>query len=143
MLGLSVRDFADLHSNPNAKAMSKSAVDQAFIERSAERLQEFESRSYQDKTFVALFVDGKYLLGEQIVLALGVTAQGAKVPLGFVQSANEHHQPCVDLFKDLIRRGLQIGDGLLCVVDGAKGFRKALTIVFGNHALIQRCQWHK
>lgn len=143
MLGLSVRDFADLNSNPSAKAMSKSAVDQAFVERSAERLNEFESRSYDEKTFVALFIDGKYLLGEQIVLALGVTAQGAKVPLGFVQSANEHHQPCVDLFKDLIKRGLQIHDGLLCVVDGAKGFRKAIHIVFGNQALIQRCQWHK
>lgn len=143
MLGLSVRDFADLHSNPSAKAMSKSAVDQAFIERSAERLKEFEARTYDKMTFVALFVDGKYLLGEQIVLALGVTAQGSKVPLGFVQSANEHHVPCTELFKDLIKRGLQFSDGLLCVVDGAKGFHKAITDVFGSKALIQRCQWHK
>lgn len=143
MLGLSVRDFADLNSNPNARAMSKSAVDQVFVERSAERLQQFESRSYDEKTFVALFVDGKYLLGEQIVLALGITAQGVKVPLGFVQSTNEHHQPCVDLFKDLLKRGLQFNDGLLCVVDGAKGFRKAISLVFGNQAVIQRCQWHK
>lgn len=143
MLGLSVRDFADLNSNPSAKAMSKSAVDRVFVERGDERLNEFESRSYAEKTFVALFVDGKYLLGEQIVLALGVTAQGTKVPLGFVQSTNEHHQPCVDLFKDLLKRGLQINDGLLCVVDGAKGFRKAISLVFGNQALIQRCQWHK
>lgn len=143
MLGLSVRDFADLNSNPSAKAMSKSAVDRAFVERGDERLNEFESRSYAEKTFVALFVDGKYLLGEQIVLALGVTAQGTKVPLGFVQSTNEHHQPCVELFKDLLKRGLQINDGLLCVVDGAKGFRKAISLVFGNQAVIQRCQWHK
>jgi transposase-like protein len=143
MLGLSVRDFADLHSNPSAKAMSKSAVDQAFIERSAERLKEFEARAYDKMTFVALFVDGKYLLGEQIVLALGVTAQGSKVPLGFVQSANEHHVPCAELFKDLIKRGLKFNDGLLCVVDGAKGFHKAITDVFGSKALIQRCQWHK
>ena len=143
LLGLSVRDFADLNSNPSAKAMSKSAVDQAFIERSAERLKEFEARAYDKMTFVALFVDGKYLLGEQIVLALGVTAQGSKVPLGFVQSTNEHHLPCTDLFKDLLRRGLQVSDGLLCVVDGAKGFHKAITDVFGSKALVQRCQWHK
>lgn len=143
MLGLSVRDFADLHSNPSAKAMSKSAVDQAFIERSAERLKEFEARAYDQMTFVALFIDGKYLLGEQIVLALGVTTQGSKVPLGFVQSANEHHVPCTELFKDLVKRGLKFNDGLLCVVDGAKGFHKAITDVFGSKALIQRCQWHK
>ena len=114
MLGLSVRDFADLNSNPSAKAMSKSAVDRAFVERGDERLNEFESRSYTEKTFVALFVDGKYLLGEQIVLALGVTAQGTKVPLGFVQSTNEHHQPCVDLFKDLLKRGFKFVGSTIC-----------------------------
>lgn len=143
MLGLSVRDFADLNSNPSARALSKTGVDRSFIERSAERLKEFEARRFEEMTFVALFIDGKYLIGEQIILALGVTAQGAKVPLGFVQTKSEHHQPCGDLFKDLIRRGLQVDSGVLCVIDGAKGFHKALTNVFGSRALIQRCQWHK
>lgn len=143
MLGLSVRDFADLNSNPNAKALSKSGVDQAFIERSAERLKEFEERRFDDTSFVALFIDGKYLVGDQIVLAMGVTVQGSKVPLGFVQTTSEHHQPCVDLFKDLIDRGLDVSGGVLCVLDGAKGFKKAIESVFGSRALIQRCQWHK
>jgi transposase-like protein len=143
MLGLSVRDFADLNSNPRAKALSKSSVDQAFIERSAEQLKEFEQRRFNDINFVALFVDGKYLVGEQIVLVLGVTEQGVKLPLGFVQATSEHHQPCSDLFKDLIRRGLQVDQGLLCILDGSKGFHKAVTSTFGARALIQRCQWHK
>lgn len=143
ILGLSVRDFADLNSNPSARALSKSAVDQSFIERSAERLKEFEARRFDETKLVALFIDGKYLVGEQIVLALGVTAQGVKIPLGFVQTTSEHHQPCSDLFKDLIRRGLQVTDGILCVLDGAKGFKKAVEDVFGSLALIQRCQWHK
>ena len=56
----------------------------------------------------------------------GVTVQGVKTPLGFVQTSSEHHQPCSDLFKDLIRRGLKIPDGILCVLDGAKGFKKAV-----------------
>lgn len=60
MLGLSVRDFADLNSNPSAKALTRAAVDAAFIERSAERLQEFAARRYDQEQFVALFVDGKY-----------------------------------------------------------------------------------
>lgn len=143
MLGLSVRDFADLNSNPSAKALSKSAVDQAFIESSAERLEQFDVRRFDDTSFVALFIDGKYLVGDQIVLVLGVTAQGVKIPLGFVQTTSEHHQPCSDLFKNLIQRGLQVSDGVLCVLDGAKGFKKAVENVFGSQALIQRCQWHK
>ena len=143
LLGLSVRDFADLHSQPSARALTKSAVDQAFIERSAERLKEFEARRYDEMEFVALFMDGKYLAGQQIVLVLGVTLQGRKVPLGFVQTTSEHHLPCVDLFKQLLRNGLQIRDGMLFVLDGAKGFHKAVTDVFGAQAVIQRCQWHK
>jgi putative transposase len=143
LLGLSVRDYADLNSKPGANALSKSAVDQAFIERSAERLKEFEARRFDQMTFVALFVDGKYLLGEQIVLVLGVTVEGRKVPLGFVQSTGEHHQPCTELFKGLLDRGLQYRKGLLCILDGSKGFHKAVRISFGTAALIQRCQWHK
>ena len=143
LLGLSVRDFADLHSQPSARALTKSAVDQAFIERSAERLKEFEARRYDEMEFVALFMDGKYLAGQQIVLVLGVTLQGRKVPLGFVQTTSEHHLPCVDLFKQLMRNGLPVRDGMLFILDGAKGFHKAVTDVFGAQAMIQRCQWHK
>lgn len=143
LLGLSVRDFADLHTQPSARALTKSAVDQAFVERSAERLKEFEARRYQDVEFVALFMDGKYLAGQQIVLVMGVTVQGQKMPLGFVQTTSEHHLPCVGLFKQLLRQGLEVRDGLLFILDGAKGFHKAVTEVFGARAVIQRCQWHK
>lgn len=143
LLGLSVRDFADLHAQPSARALTKSAVEQAFIERSAERLKEFEARRYDDLHFVALFMDGKYLVGQQIVLVLGVTLQGRKVPLGFVQTTSVHHVPCVDLFKQLLRSGLQVRDGLLFILDGAKGFHKAVMDVFGAQAVIQRCRWHK
>jgi len=38
---------------------------------------------------------------------------------------------------------LKFEDGLLCVIDGAKGLKKAVIDVFGDAAIIQRCQWHK
>lgn len=34
-------------------------------------------------------------------------------------------------------------DGLLFILDGAQGFHKAVTNVFGAQVMIQRCQWHK
>jgi transposase-like protein len=43
----------------------------------------------------------------------------------------------------LVERGLQVAPGLLVVLDGAKGLRKAVTTVFGPQAAVQRCQWHK
>lgn len=143
MLGLSVRDFADLNSNPAAKALSKSAVDAAFIERSADRLKEFEARRFDQSEILALFIDGKHLAGEQIVLTLGVTIQGRKMPMGIVQTTTENSRPCADLFSHLLKRGLTINQGLLCVIDGSKGLRKAVSDVFGRQAVVQRCQWHK
>jgi len=44
--------------------------------------------------------------------------------------------------KEVLERGLKIEPGLLCVIDGSKGLRKAVYEVFGMKALIQRCQWH-
>ncbi len=38
---------------------------------------------------------------------------------------------------------LRTDHGLLCVIDGAKGLRKAIQTVFGRQAVVQRCQWHK
>ncbi len=47
------------------------------------------------------------------------------------------------MLQDLLARGLSIKGRLLCVIDGGKGLRKALVDVFGDNALIQRCQLHK
>ena len=45
--------------------------------------------------------------------------------------------------KSLVSRGLDVSDGLLAVIDGAKGLRAALLDAFPGKVLIQRCQWHK
>ena len=50
---------------------------------------------------------------------------------------------CAAFLRELVERGLRYQLGLLCVIDGAKGLRKALQTVFGSHAVVQRCQWHK
>jgi len=47
------------------------------------------------------------------------------------------------LLSELIGRGLNFEDGLLVVIDGAKGLRKEVDETFGEKAVIQRCTWHK
>jgi putative transposase len=47
------------------------------------------------------------------------------------------------MFSELIERGLKYEQGLLFVIDGSKGIRKAIREAFGSKAVIQRCQWHK
>ncbi len=34
-------------------------------------------------------------------------------------------------------------EGLLFVIDGSKGLKKAIEEQFGEKAIIQRCTWHK
>src|SRR6266849_7088371 len=50
---------------------------------------------------------------------------------------------CTDLLQDLLARGLTLAGRVLYVIDGGKGLRKALGDVFGDAAMIQRCQLHK
>jgi len=78
-----------------------------------------------------------------MVIALGITATGEKILLGFVQTATENETVCAAFLRELVARGLKTDQGLLIVIDGAKGLRKALQTVFGAQALVQRCQWHK
>lgn len=113
------------------------------MECADERLREFESRRFDDMRFIGLFVDGKYLAGEQMVLSLGVTEQGFKPPLGFIETNTENSVSISQLFRGLQERGFSSEGGLLCVLDGSKGLSKAVQEVFGKDALVQRCQWHK
>ena len=63
--------------------------------------------------------------------------------LGFVQMATENEAVCTSFLRGLIERGLKYDQGLLVVLDGAKGLRKASDKIFGKKAAVQRCQWHK
>jgi hypothetical protein len=47
------------------------------------------------------------------------------------------------LLADLVERGLPTERAMLFVIDGAKALRKAVREVFGDLALVQRCQQPK
>lgn len=80
---------------------------------------------------------------DEMVIAVGITVEGTKVILGFVQTATENEKACSDFLRELVERGLRYEDGILVIIDGSKGLRKAVGCVFGNKALVHRCQWHK
>ena len=93
--------------------------------------------------FIAIVMDGKSFGEDGIIMAVGITMEGKKMLLGLIQSGTENHTVCRDFLQKLIGRGLRYKQGLLCIIDGAKGFRKAITEVFGIYGIVQRCQWHK
>ncbi|MCK4344600.1 MAG: IS256 family transposase [Bacteroidales bacterium] len=142
--GLSMRDYgAVVYQLQDSFGLSSSSISRSFIERSKEALEEFESRKLTSEEFIAIFMDGKCLAMQQMVIALGVTITGRKIPLGVIQTTTENATSIKGLLKDLIERGLKFEDGLLFIIDGSKGMRKAIIETFGEKALIQRCQWHK
>ncbi len=144
LLGLSTHRYQDCaEAVPEAFGLSASTVSRRFIRASARKLQELAERRLDGDDFVALFLDGKTFAEDELVLALGITGRGEKVILGFVQTATENEAVCTAFLRQLVSRGLRWEQGLLCVIDGAKGLRAALRRVFGPAALVQRCQWHK
>ena len=122
---------------------SRSSVSRRYVKGTARKLAEFQQRSLEGYDLVALFLDGKSFADEEILIALGVTLEGQKVPLGFVQAATENERVCRRFLAELVERGLQYEAGLLVVIDGGKGLHKAVRSVLQGHACVQRCQYHK
>ncbi len=142
--GLSCRDYEGCaEAVPETFGLSPSTVSRRFIRASARKLKELCERPLEGYDLVALVLDGKTFAEDTLVVALGITAQGEKVVLGFVQTGTENERVLTAFLRELVDRGLRVDGGLLCVIDGAKGLRAAIDRVFGAHALVQRCQWHK
>jgi putative transposase len=142
--GLSCRSYEECTAVvPEAFGMSGSTVSRRYIRASARQLKKLCERRLEGYDFVVLIVDGKTFGSDEMVIALGVTSDGRKIPLGFIQTGAENERVCREMLEGLLERGLKIESGLLCVVDGSKGLRKAIYGVFGDKVLIQRCQWHK
>jgi putative transposase len=142
--GLSCRKYdRTSRLGPESFGLSPSTVSRRFIEASTARLNELRNRRLDRYGFVALFMDGKVFAGETIVSAVGITVKGEKIVLGFSQTTTENEVACRELLQELIDRGLSAENGLLFVLDGGKGLRKAVSTVFGRKTPVQRCQWHK
>ncbi len=142
--GLSCRNYqACAQAVPETFGISSSLVSRRFIKATQAKLKLFQERSLQQYDLVALFLDGKTFAEEEMIVALGVTIEGEKIPLGFVQAANENERVCRQFVDDLIRRGLRYEAGLLVVIDGSKGLFNAIRKALDGYVCIQRCQWHK
>jgi transposase-like protein len=141
---LSCRDYESC-VEPVAETfgLAASSLSRRFKRASAKKLAELTQRDLSGYDLVALFLDGNTFGEDQMVIGLGVTLEGEKLVLGFVQTATENERTCSAFLRGLVDRGLKFEAGLLCVIDGAKGLRKAVDKVFDDKAAVQRCQWHK
>jgi transposase-like protein len=91
----------------------------------------------------AIMIDGIHIDEHVILIALGIDEGGQKHLLGLWEGATEHHKVCLSLLQNLVRRNLDVQRSTLFVIDGSGALRKAIRTVFGEYALVQRCQVHK
>ncbi len=124
------------------RSTSKSAVSREFVGRTGEHLRALMSRSLADVRLAALMLDGLDLKGRCCVVALGVTTDGVKVPLGLWDGSTENATVARTLLADLVDRGLDCEQGVLVVLDGGKALRAAVGQVLGD-VPVQRCVRHK
>jgi len=135
IFGLSEKNYGEVAKTTlGSFGLSQSTVSRQFIEESKKSLEEFEQRDLGKYDFIGLVIDGKYLQREQVVIALGITMDGIKIPLGFIHTTTEDNLSIKGLLKDLIKRNFSFTEGIFTITDGS---------TFGKYALSQRCVWHK
>jgi transposase-like protein len=125
-----------------ARSQSKSAVSRVFVARTAETLAELMSRRLDDVRLAVLVLDGVDLKGRTNIVALGITTEGVKILFGLWEGSTENATVATALLSDLVDRGLDTSQGVLCVLDGAEALRKAVRDVLGR-VPVQRCVRHK
>ena len=125
-----------------ARSTSKSSVSRDFVAKTKENLLDLMSRPLQDVRLAVLMLDGIELKGRCCVVALGIDTDGVKHPLGLWDGSTENATVAKELLTNLVSRGLDLEQGVLCVIDGAKALRKAINEVLGA-VPVQRCIRHK
>jgi transposase-like protein len=126
-----------------SSSTSKSTVSELFIERTRTALGELMSRSLSDVRLAVMMLDGLEIADRTHVVALGISTEGVKIPLGLWEGSTENATLVSMLLADLVDRGLDPEQAILFVIDGGKALRKAIKDVFGEHALVHRCHRHK
>jgi putative transposase len=149
LAGVSVRRFADVGEPVGEEVVQasastgKTAVSDMFIERTRTALSELMTRRLDDVRLAVMMLDGLEIADRTHVVALGITTEGVKLPLGLWEGSTENATLARALLTDLVDRGLDCEQAILFVIDGGKALRRAITDVFGEHALVHRCHRHK
>jgi len=144
MRGLSTRNYGPVVKDfASAYGVEKSAVSDHFIEASKEKLKALRERPLGDLKLCAVLIDGTPFKGRQMIVALGIGVDGAKMVLGLREGATENTAVVSGLLSELVERGLDFSVPRLYILDGGKALTAAVKKHAGEAAFIQRCQIHK
>lgn len=120
-----------------------------IVKRLDKKVREYRAHPILDE-YQYLILDGITLKirynnayhNRKVLVAYGITMFGERRLIGFIQAQGESSDAWEGFLNDLYRRGL-IGTNLkLIAIDGSKGLRSALRLVYPRVA-VQRCWAHK
>jgi transposase-like protein len=149
LAGVSTRKFEQVGEpvggevEASSSSTSKTSVSEMFIERTRTALGDLMSRRLDDVRLAVMMLDGLEIAERTHVVALGISTDGVKIPLGLWEGSTENATLARTLLADLVDRGLDPDQAILFVIDGGKALRRAIRDVFGEHALVHRCHRHK
>lgn len=144
LCGVSTRNYDGLLNEwEGGLGLKKSSVSKAFKMGSQQALEEINGADLSEQKFVAMMIDGVVFGNRTVIVALGITTKGKKIPIGLREGDTENSEVCGDLFASLIERGLDPAQPILFVIDGSKALKKAIRKAFGKIGHIQRCVRHK
>ena len=126
-----------------ARGDSRSAISRRFVAATTEKLAELLASDLSVHDAAVLMIDGIMFHECCCVVALLITADGTKIPVGVWEGDTENTTVVKHLLADLVARGLRFEQGLLVVIDGGKALAAGIKRVFGKHAVVQRCVLHK
>lgn len=139
----STRDYEGaIESCVKGYGIKRSSVSRHWKAATARQLQQLLQRPVP-RDLLVLMIDSKFFAGECVVAAVGIDMQGRKHVLGLWHGATENATVVKALLEDLVSRGLDSERKMLIVLDGAKALRKAVKMIFGEQAVVQRCRLHK
>lgn len=142
--GLSTHKYHESSTlTAEAFGISASNLSKKFKKCSGDKLEQLQTRSLKQHDIIAIFIDAKRYANDGIVVGIGVTIDGNKIVLGIEQIHSENSRAIEQWLDRLIERGLKFENGILFIIDGSKGIKKAIEHKFSIYALTQRCRWHK
>jgi putative transposase len=126
LAGVSTRRFAEVGEpvgeqvEQHSASTGKSTVSEMFIERTRSALSELMGRRLEDVRLAVMMLDGLEIADRTHVVALGITTEGVKIPLGLWEGSTENATLARTLLADLVERGLDPEQAILFVIDGSK-----------------------
>jgi len=126
LAGVSTRKYAGVGEpvgeevERESRSTGKSTVSERFVERTKTALQELMGRRLEDVRLAVMMLDGIDIADRTHVVALGITPDGVKIPLGLWEGSTENATLARSLLADLVDRGLDPEQAILFVIDGGK-----------------------